>query len=83
MQRTLPPSRLLVTLMALAVAAGLAGCRSANPAGGGSASKKVPYRPNYIVGADISAVPAAEERGIKFSDNGVQKDFCKSSRTRI
>lgn len=75
MQRTLPPSRLLVTLMALAVAAGLAGCRSTNPAGGGSASKKVPYRPNYIVGADISAVPAAEERGIKFSDNGVQKDI--------
>ena len=75
MQRTLLLSRLLVTLMALAVAAALAGCRSANPAGSADASRKVPYRPNFIVGADISAVPAAEERGIKFSDNGVQKDI--------
>jgi arabinogalactan endo-1,4-beta-galactosidase len=61
--------------MAMTVAAGFAGCRSANPAGGPGASRKVPYRPSYIVGADISAVPAAEARGIKFSDNGVQKDI--------
>ncbi len=29
----------------------------------------------YIVGADISAVPAAEDRGTHYSDNGVQKDI--------
>jgi len=75
MQRTLPLRRRLVTLMAMTIAAGLAGCRSANPATGGSARKKVPYRPSFIVGADISAVPAAEARGIKFSDRGVQQDI--------
>src|SRR5437870_4539062 len=29
----------------------------------------------FIVGADISSVQAAEERGVKYSDRGVQKDI--------
>lgn len=35
---------------------------------------KIPYT-DYIIGADISWVQAAEDRGTKYSDNGVQKDF--------
>lgn len=35
---------------------------------------KIPFQ-NYIIGADISWVQAAEDRGIKYSDNGVQKDI--------
>ena len=42
---------------------------------GAEATGTVPYRPGYIVGADISSVPAAEARGMKFSDNGAQKDI--------
>ena len=53
----------------------LAGCMHGRPAGNsGHAGKIVPMRPDFIIGADISAVPAAEARGIKFSDNGVPKD---------
>jgi len=44
-------------------------------AAGSDAAMTPPFRPGCIVGADISAVPAAEARGIKFSDNGVQKDI--------
>jgi len=69
------PGRLVNALLGMAVAAGWAGCGSANPAGSSEAGKTVPYRPSFIVGADISAVPAAEARGIKFSDNGVAKDI--------
>jgi arabinogalactan endo-1,4-beta-galactosidase len=75
MQTTHPPGRLVNALLVLAFAAGWAGDSSANPAGTSDAPKTVPYRPNFIVGADISAVPASEARGIKFSDNGVQKDI--------
>ncbi|MBN1973991.1 MAG: glycosyl hydrolase 53 family protein [Sedimentisphaerales bacterium] len=39
-----------------------------------STSVKIPYK-DYIIGADISWVQAAEERGTKYSDNGVQKDI--------
>lgn len=35
---------------------------------------KIPPQ-NYIIGADISWVQAAEDRGTKYSDNGVQKDI--------
>ena len=35
----------------------------------------MPFRPSFIVGADISAVPAAEARGTKYSDNGVTNDI--------
>ena len=31
--------------------------------------------PPYIVGADISSVQAAEDRGVRFSENGVEKDI--------
>jgi arabinogalactan endo-1,4-beta-galactosidase len=31
--------------------------------------------PPYIVGADISSVQAAEDRGVKFTDGGVEKDI--------
>src|SRR5438876_3974024 len=31
--------------------------------------------PAFIVGADISSVQAAEDRGVKYSDKGVQKDI--------
>jgi len=34
-------------------------------------------RPGFIIGADISAVPAAEARGIKFTDKGEEKDVIK------
>jgi arabinogalactan endo-1,4-beta-galactosidase len=57
--------RIVLLLMAVASA----------PAGTGGAANTPPFRPGYIVGADISAVPASEARGIKFSDNGVQKDI--------
>jgi len=59
----------------MAAVAGLAGGESGTQAGGGEAGERVPYRPGYIVGADISSVPAAEARGMKFSDNGAQKDI--------
>src|SRR5471030_1610177 len=39
-----------------------------------NSDKSVPMRPKFIIGADISAVPAQEARGIKFSDNGVTND---------
>jgi arabinogalactan endo-1,4-beta-galactosidase len=29
---------------------------------------------DFIIGADISGVQAAEDRGIQYSDSGVQKD---------
>ncbi len=67
--------RLKATLLSLAGAAGLAGLMGGNSAGAGEAGKPVPYRPSFLIGADISAVPASEARGIKFSDNGVQKDI--------
>jgi arabinogalactan endo-1,4-beta-galactosidase len=35
----------------------------------------VPFKPSFMVGADISAVPQAEARGVKYSDNGAQKDI--------
>jgi arabinogalactan endo-1,4-beta-galactosidase len=38
-------------------------------------AKSVPYRPSFIIGADISAVPAAEARGVKWSDGGTNKDL--------
>jgi arabinogalactan endo-1,4-beta-galactosidase len=53
-------------------AAGLVNGMGDNLAG---ASNTVPYRPSFMVGADISSVPAAEARGTKYSDNGVQKDI--------
>ena len=31
--------------------------------------------PAFIIGADISSVQAAEDRGVKYSDKGVQKDI--------
>ncbi len=75
MTTTLSLRRFEVALVALAIAAGLAGCMGGTRAGSSDARKTVPYRPNFIVGADISSVPASEARGIKFSDNGVQKDI--------
>ncbi len=39
-----------------------------------NSGRNVPVSLSYIVGADISAVPAQEARGIKFSDNGVTND---------
>jgi arabinogalactan endo-1,4-beta-galactosidase len=59
----------------LAMASGLAGCAGANPAVSGGGLKTVPYRPGFIVGADISGVQTAEARGMKYSDNGAQKDI--------
>lgn len=41
---------------------------------GCATDKTVPMRPNFIIGADISAVPAQEARGIKFSDHGATND---------
>jgi arabinogalactan endo-1,4-beta-galactosidase len=67
--------RLNIAFLVLAIASGLVGCMGGNPPGSSGAGKTVPYRPSFIVGADISAVPASEARGIKFSDNGVQKDI--------
>ncbi len=75
MKKAHPPGRLALALLVLAIATGLAGCGSANPAGSGDARQKVPYLPGFIVGADISSVPAAEARGLKFSDRGVPKDI--------
>jgi arabinogalactan endo-1,4-beta-galactosidase len=46
---------------------------SATPAPTSSTSLKV--APNYIVGADISWVQQNEDRGTRYSDNGVQKDI--------
>jgi len=41
-----------------------------------SQSKPAPeIAQGFIIGADISWLQAAEERGIKFSDKGVQKDI--------
>ena len=73
--KTALPFRRLKTVFLVMAAVGLTGCGSATLAGSSDAGPTVPYRPNFIVGADISAVPAAEARGIKFSDNGAQKDI--------
>ena len=70
MKTTRPLRNLHALLILIAGAAVFAGCLSPKPA-----VKSVPYRPSYIVGADISAVPAAEDRGIKWSDNGTNKDI--------
>ena len=59
-----------LTIIGTILLAGLAGCASGN----GGASQAIPLRPKFIVGADVSSVPAAEARGIKFSDQGVEKD---------
>ena len=75
MNQAHPIRRLSVAFLAVAAATGLAGYRGVTQAASSNAGKTVPYRPNFIVGADISAVPASEARGIKFSDNGVQKDI--------
>jgi arabinogalactan endo-1,4-beta-galactosidase len=61
------PGWLAVGFLAMTAATGLAV--------GADAPATVPYRPGYIVGADISSVPAAEARGMKYSDNGAQKDI--------
>ncbi len=58
-----------------ALAAVLAGCVAPALAGNSDAGKTAPSLTNYIIGADISSVPASEARGIKYSDNGVQKDI--------
>jgi arabinogalactan endo-1,4-beta-galactosidase len=44
------------------------------PADAAAAGLKIP-KEAFIIGADISAVQAAEDRGVRFSDNGVQKDI--------
>jgi len=45
------------------------------PGVSGQVGKAAPRQPSFIVGADISSVPAAEARGIKYSDHGAQKDI--------
>jgi arabinogalactan endo-1,4-beta-galactosidase len=62
--------RKVVTIFFLAAVVSMTGCMGGNPTG-----RTVPYRPSFIVGADISGVPDAEARGIKFSDNGAPKDI--------
>ncbi len=66
-------------LLAAAACAGLIGCahRSAGTAGTvAPASPAAPEKKNpaYIVGADLSSVQASEDRGVHYSDGGVQKD---------
>jgi arabinogalactan endo-1,4-beta-galactosidase len=63
------------TLQVAALTAVLAGCVGPALAGNSDAGKTAPSLTNYIVGADISSVPASEARGIKYRDNGVQKDI--------
>jgi arabinogalactan endo-1,4-beta-galactosidase len=59
----------------MSVASALPAVAGAALAATNDAANTPPFRPGYIVGADISAVPAAEARGVKYSDNGVQKDI--------
>ena len=67
--------RFLLVVAVIVLPANLTGCASGKLVTSSSSSDKiVPLRPSFIVGADISAVPAQEARGIKFSDKGVQKD---------
>jgi arabinogalactan endo-1,4-beta-galactosidase len=50
-----------------------------------SPSESIPVKvppEDYIIGADISWVQAAEDRGIKYSDNGVQKDILEILKDR-
>src|ERR1700733_11537239 len=61
--------RLLFVTGVIILPAFLTGC-----ANGILARSTVPLRPDFILGADISAVPAQEARGIKFSDHGVPED---------
>jgi arabinogalactan endo-1,4-beta-galactosidase len=75
MKTTYPLRRLKVAFLVPAAAAGLAGYVGVTQAASSDAGKAVPYQPNFIVGADISVVPASEARGIEYSDNGVQKDI--------
>ena len=52
-------------------------CKNENKAtgiGSGLNKVKIPYK-EYMIGADISWVQAAEDRGVRYSDNGVQKDI--------
>ena len=67
--------RFLLVVGVVVLPASLTGCVSGKLAAGSSGTDIiVPSRPSFIVGADISAVPAQEARGMKFSDNGVQRD---------
>src|ERR1017187_10407776 len=75
MKATNPIRRFHVIFLVMTFAAGLAGCMGGKPLGGGAVVSKVPYRPRFMVGADISSVQAAEARGAKYSDTGVQKDI--------
>ena len=51
------------------------GCRNESAGiGSGSGKVKIPIK-EYMIGADISWVQAAEDRGVRYSDNGVQKDI--------
>jgi arabinogalactan endo-1,4-beta-galactosidase len=58
-----------------ALAVALAGCVGSTLAASSNAGKSAPSLTNYIVGADISSVPASEARGVKYTDNGAQKDI--------
>src|SRR4030095_613169 len=43
-----------------------------------SAFSQAPNRrtpPEFIIGADLSSVQAAEDRGVKYSENGVERDI--------
>jgi arabinogalactan endo-1,4-beta-galactosidase len=71
--RSLRLSNCVSVILAAAMIVGWAGRASGQPAGTNQ-NQMVPFRPSFIIGADISAVPAAEDRGTKFSDQGVQKD---------
>jgi arabinogalactan endo-1,4-beta-galactosidase len=66
------PWRFLLVAGVIILPVCLTGCVSGKLAR--NTGKTVPMRPSFILGADISAVPAQEARGIKFSDNGVTND---------
>ena len=64
--------RQVVPLFAGAIlGAALVGCWS----GKGPGLSTAPLRPKFIVGADISAVPQAEARGARWTDQGTEKDI--------
>jgi arabinogalactan endo-1,4-beta-galactosidase len=62
-------------LVLLSVSVLLTATGYAQPANSPDAKPAVKIPQGFIIGADISWVQAAEDRGVRFSDNGVKKDI--------
>jgi arabinogalactan endo-1,4-beta-galactosidase len=74
--RAYPTNRILIGVAAGALLGALSACVQAGSTSTGKAVRVAPKAaPSFIVGADISSVQASEDRGVRYSDNGVEQDI--------